>query len=450
VGANFTCELQVAAQLLVEARRADPSVRGSLRAAVAAAHLLLRAEGEFTTAHRLLVGALESPALPTEEPGEREGALLLLLEICIFSGRPPLWRSFFEVQARHPDALSPVVSVVARLLGDPAGVSSADVALVEDAIEGLRTEPDPAVIMHVSTAAYFLDRAYQCRQALWRLVEDGRAGNAVIAGVGALAMLAANAFDTGQWDLSQSLCEEGLSTCSSSGLEIMRWPFLYSRATLGAARGEQELVEALVREMDAWATPRRLNAVTGYARQVETLHELGRGNAEAAYAHATALCRPGELPAGGTAGTLRHDGPRRVGADERSSRRGARPCRRHEVGRAHGACASARSPDSGRGSHAAEEPDASACSPRRSHSRVRTGSPSTRRGPASPTGSTCTGRRGRTGPRGARRRAGRLRRWGPSPGLSGLPMRCALLARAPRRSNSHPRRSRSPTSPRPD
>ena len=298
VGADVTGELQMAAQLLVEARRADPAVRGSLRAAVAAAHLLLNAEGEITTAHRLLVGALQSPALPTEEPGARQEALLLLLEVCLYSGRPTLWRSFLEVQARFPDVLPPVVSVVARILGDPAGVGQADVRLVEDAIETLLTQSDPTVIEHVCTAAHFLDRSAQCRAPLWRLVEDGRRGGAVVPGVGALAMLAADAFNTGQWDLCQTMSEEGLSTCAENGFEIMRWPFLYSRAVLGAARGEQELAEALMREMDEWALPRRINAVTGYARQTGALFELGRGDPAAAYAHAVAVTRPGELPPG--------------------------------------------------------------------------------------------------------------------------------------------------------
>jgi hypothetical protein len=199
VGADVTGELRVAAQLLVEARRADPAVRGSLRAAVAAAHLLLNAEGDISTAHRLLVGALESPALPTEQPAAREEALLLLVELCLYSGRPALWRSFLEVQARFPGALPPVVSVVARVLGDPAGVSEADVRTVERAVETLLTETDPTVIEHVTTAAHFLDRAATCREAMWRLVEDGRAGGAVLPAVGALAILAADAFDTGQW-----------------------------------------------------------------------------------------------------------------------------------------------------------------------------------------------------------------------------------------------------------
>jgi hypothetical protein len=79
---------------------------------------------------------------------------------------------------------------------------------------------------------------------------------------------------------------------------MLRWPFVYSRALLGAARGEHELVQAMVREMDDWATPRRIRSVTAYARQVGALLEVGRGDLSAAHEHARALCRPAScLPA---------------------------------------------------------------------------------------------------------------------------------------------------------
>jgi hypothetical protein len=80
LSADVTGELGLAAELLVEARRADPSIRDSLRAAVAAAHLQLNAEGDVTTAHRLLVGALDrADAARAEDLAVREEALLLLL-----------------------------------------------------------------------------------------------------------------------------------------------------------------------------------------------------------------------------------------------------------------------------------------------------------------------------------------------------------------------------------
>jgi hypothetical protein len=94
VGADVAGELRSAADLLVEARRADPSLRGSLRAAVAAGHVLLNVDGHIDLAHRLLAGALQGDAAaPGDDSDGREEALLLLLELCLFAGRPDLWQS---------------------------------------------------------------------------------------------------------------------------------------------------------------------------------------------------------------------------------------------------------------------------------------------------------------------------------------------------------------------
>ena len=299
LSADVTGELGVAAELLVEARRADPSIRDSLRAAVAAAHLQLNAEGDVTTAHRLLVTALDrtDPAR-AEDPAVREGAILLLLEICLYGGRLEFWQSFREVRARHPQALAPVVSVVAQILSDPARVCADDVLVVEDAIDALQTEADPTVIEHVATAAYFLDRAGRCRQALWRVVEDGRSGGAIASAIGSMTILGAEAYYSGQWDLSAELAAEGLEMCTAHAFELFRWPFLYSQGLLAAARGDDEAAERIVHEIDVRGRSRGMHTVTLYAHQTAALAALGRGEHASAFERAAAVCTPGDLPPG--------------------------------------------------------------------------------------------------------------------------------------------------------
>jgi hypothetical protein len=279
LSADVTGELGLAAELLVEARRADPSIRDSLRAAVAAAHLQLNAEGDVTTAHRLLVGALDrADAARAEDLAVREEALLLLLEICLYGGRLELWQSFREVRARHPQALGPVVSVVAQILSEPARVSAQDVLVVEQAVDALQTEADPTVIEHVATAAYFLDRAGRCRQALWRVVEDGRSGGAIASAIGSMTILGAEAYYSGQWDLSAELAAEGLGLCTAHAFELLRWPFLYSQGLLAAARGDDEVAERIVHEIDARGRSRGMRTVTLYAHHTAALGALGRGD----------------------------------------------------------------------------------------------------------------------------------------------------------------------------
>jgi DNA-binding CsgD family transcriptional regulator len=300
MGADVAGDLRAAAALLVEARRADPTVRGSLRAAVAASHVLINVDGDVNMAHRLLAGVLHdtpSPPIGVHVDGCEE-ALLLLLELCLFAGRLDFWNSCRALLERFPEALPPVLHVLAQLLGDPAGVNEHHVRVVEAAVRELPSENDPRVIEQVCMAAWFMDRAGSCRDALWRLVRDGRSGGAVATAISAMATLASDAYYTGQWDECEALVDEGLALCDQHGYELLRWSFLFARAMVCAARGQLDVVPALVAEIDAWAAPRGMRAVSAYARQVEVLAALGEGDVDRAFTQAGAVCAPGTLVVG--------------------------------------------------------------------------------------------------------------------------------------------------------
>ena len=296
VSADVTGEPRVAAQLLVEARRGDPQLRSSLRAAVAAAYLLLTADGDVTAAYRLLLEALHRTTLAGEEEAAARGqALLTLLEICLYGSRPELWPAFLDVRARLDGSLPPLLRALVQVLGDPAGVTVADVAVLDGQIAALEDETSPAVIERVATAAVFLDRAVDCRPALWRVVEDGRAGGAVGSGINAAQVLGVDAWHAGDWDLAVSVSEEAIRVCDEQGYDLLRWPLLLNLGCVAAARGDVEAVRAAVTEMDAWAAPRGVGAVSTYARHLGLLDALSRADHEAAFHHAQAVCRPGEL-----------------------------------------------------------------------------------------------------------------------------------------------------------
>jgi hypothetical protein len=154
MGADDAGDLRAAAQLLVEARRADPTVRQSLRAAVAASHVLISVDGDVNMAHRLLAGVLHDT--PSPPPGVQVHGCeeaLLLLELCLFAGRPDFWNSCRVLLQRFPKALPPLPHVVAQLLGDPAGVNEHHVRVVEAAVRELPAENDPRFIEQVCMAA---------------------------------------------------------------------------------------------------------------------------------------------------------------------------------------------------------------------------------------------------------------------------------------------------------
>jgi hypothetical protein len=88
IGADVAGELRSASRLLDEMRRVDPELTGSLQAAGIAAAVLLNADGDVDTAHRLLVAAIESRT-DHDNPGDTElkDALHTLLQVCHIGSR---------------------------------------------------------------------------------------------------------------------------------------------------------------------------------------------------------------------------------------------------------------------------------------------------------------------------------------------------------------------------
>ena len=91
VGAGTAGGLAAIPRILREAHRADPDSSRSLEAAVATAHVLLNADGDIDTSHRILVGAIEAARPETPPALALIEALNLLCLVCFFGGRQELW-----------------------------------------------------------------------------------------------------------------------------------------------------------------------------------------------------------------------------------------------------------------------------------------------------------------------------------------------------------------------
>ncbi|HUK72570.1 MAG TPA: hypothetical protein VLW50_28025 [Streptosporangiaceae bacterium] len=79
---------------------------------MAAAYHLLNGDGDFDTAHRLLVGAIEASPDPTDAHDEvLVEAIYNLLEVCRFGNRadrwPPFYRAVERLEPRAPAFLKP-------------------------------------------------------------------------------------------------------------------------------------------------------------------------------------------------------------------------------------------------------------------------------------------------------------------------------------------------------
>ncbi|HYB17703.1 MAG TPA: LuxR C-terminal-related transcriptional regulator [Streptosporangiaceae bacterium] len=141
----------------------------------------------------------------------------------------------------------------------------------------------------------FPDRLGGCREALLRVVRDGRAGGAVTPMISALTNLSLDGLMAGRWDEAQQLAEEGLELATAINYRLLIWLFHHRRAFLAAARGDLDTAQALADEIVQWAAPRGAGLAEAHARHMRVLAAPAQGDFENAYQHAAAISPPGVL-----------------------------------------------------------------------------------------------------------------------------------------------------------
>jgi DNA-binding CsgD family transcriptional regulator len=296
LSADTAGELGEASRLLVHARKTDPGLGGSLGAAIATTYLLVNGQDDVDTVHRLLSDAIETRA--GEYDGEDDAlvdVLHSLFLICLYGGRSELWKPFYAVLDRMTPRAPAMLSLLATLYGDPARATREDLGELDAIINHLYDQADPVAIVRAGRASLWVDRLTGCREALWRVVHDGRAGGAVASAISALFHLCHDDFLTGEWDEVGRLAEEGLRLCDAHGYRMVAWRFWYGQAIVAAARGDSQTTYALAEEMDRWAVPRKAGTVLFYSRHARGLAALGRGDFEDAYHELAAISPPGTL-----------------------------------------------------------------------------------------------------------------------------------------------------------
>ncbi|MCI2422401.1 AAA family ATPase [Saccharopolyspora sp. K220] len=296
IGADASGELSSALQLLDGACGVDPGSSGSLHAAAAAVYLLINRDGDVDTAHRLLVGAIEAGDHGYDASNNAlNEALHTLLLVCWFGGRPELWEPFYAALDRLTPEVPPLLSVCSKTFPDPARTGVAAKAELDAVLSGLHNEVDPTRIVRMGTASVYLDRLADCREASWRVVRQGREGGPVRRRIGALMHLFLDGFLTGKWDQAATFADEGMRLCEEHEYRFFSWYFRYDQALLAAVRGNFDTSRALTDEIVRSAAPRGAHGAELFANHARVLADLGRGDFEDAYQHATALSPAGTL-----------------------------------------------------------------------------------------------------------------------------------------------------------
>jgi DNA-binding CsgD family transcriptional regulator len=297
VGTDVTGQLRGAVRILDEVRRADPEFTGSLQAASAAAAVLLNADGDVDTAHRLLVTAIENHAAAGGlGDSELKNALHTLLQVCYAGGRDELWEPFERAIARLAPDIPAALYLGSKTMANPVRTPAAVLEQLANEVDELTHELDPTRIVRLAMACNFVDRVPGCRDALWRVVRAGREEGAIASGINALLMLGVDDYWSGQWDDAQSLLDEANALCHIHGYGLLSMAVRAMLALLAAARGDDEAARLLSGQMLQWATPRRVGAVQCFAWQVRTLAALGRGDFEDAYQQASRISPAGTIP----------------------------------------------------------------------------------------------------------------------------------------------------------
>jgi DNA-binding CsgD family transcriptional regulator len=296
IGAAVTGELGNVSALLVEAAQVQSSKGASLETVAAAAYVLLIGDGDIDTAHGLLVEAIEHRVRgETEYNISLDRALYTLLMVCFFGGRADLWGPLERALERLGPSAPLTVDVRAKTQGNPIANAGEALPQLDTSIGNLAHETDPTQVIRTATASSFVDRLPRCRQALWRVVRDGRAGGALAAAIGGLILLGLDDYWTGQWDEAEELSIEAEGLCQTHGYTLFAPSAQQVQALVAGARGDYSRARAVTDAMLEWAAARRMRSVQLAAWHARALTALGRGDFEDAYQEAHKITQPGVL-----------------------------------------------------------------------------------------------------------------------------------------------------------
>lgn len=222
ISANVTGDLRHAEALLADARHADPARTSSAETAIATSFVLLNGDGDITTAHRLLLGAIETADGRDISPVTAEEALRTLVLVCHFGGRAELWESLDRHLINFGPELPASLYLSATLAADPARSPRSALDRLDAEVESLTPLADSTEIVRIAMASTFVDRLPSCRQALRRVARDELDGEAVTSAIYANTLLAFEAYLTGQWDEAQRFLEAATELSDARGYRLLR------------------------------------------------------------------------------------------------------------------------------------------------------------------------------------------------------------------------------------
>ncbi|MET0476102.1 MAG: AAA family ATPase [Mycobacterium sp.] len=278
------------AQTLAEDSRAEGE---SVSSVLTGAYLSLYRDGGVVGTHRRVLLALKS----TDEIDDATTSRLvkLLLAITQYAADATLWQQTDDAVDRVADRIDAVALLYRDAWGDLARRGHSVRARLAEHRDSLM-ELEPWEVMRLAVVAYYVDGLADFRITLTRMFERERERGAVTNAMTMLHLLLLDQIASGRWEAARESARLGLELTATHHNELFRCQFVAYDGLRAASAGDVETARRCAAEVTAWAGPRRVGLLLGFARRIAVLTALAEADYEAAYAAALRIGGAGEFP----------------------------------------------------------------------------------------------------------------------------------------------------------
>jgi DNA-binding CsgD family transcriptional regulator len=258
--------------------------------------VILNADGDTDTAHKILAGALEAVSEGTPVTFQLRAALSTLLYVCFFGARSELWTAFDVAMSQLDHQALAVLEVARQTYLDPAYADHSAYDNLDSLIAGIGQVIDPAEVISISVCGCWVDRLGSCRAALQRALHQGRDADDMNVTTQALSLLGFGSFFEGRWQETERHMTEAEELMERHGFRLYLWSVQYWLAVIAAVRGADATAKRITDELLYWAVPRGVLIVSYLCHHARTVAALGRQDFEEAYREATSISPAGAIP----------------------------------------------------------------------------------------------------------------------------------------------------------
>jgi DNA-binding CsgD family transcriptional regulator len=252
------------------------------------------ADGEVISSHRRILDTLARAE--TLDGKTLNRLAYLLVSITNYSGglrhREQTNAALRTLEAR----LDPAVLMYRTGVEDIAGTATAVRSMLSGYVELLAQVPAQRMVL-LSFPAYCLGVMADFRAPLQAAFTQLSANGASIDAIECGRVVLLDLIATGHWPQAQQVGADCLAMATQiEGSQLRRHQLLADLGVLAAGHGDLQTARRYATEVTAWSKPRGLHRLLDAAERITVRVALAEADYETAYAAATAISPPGQLP----------------------------------------------------------------------------------------------------------------------------------------------------------